>query len=97
MTSPSDATVTGLGQRFSSGSANAASTLAHSSASTMPRTGSCPATVRTSGSGSMSQPTRPAAHAIENATSQPSRRTGAPSRRPRHQPISASAGVAAPM
>ena len=62
----------------------------------MPRTGSCPATVRTSGSGSMSQPIRPEAQASENAISQPSSRTGKPSRDPRRRPISASAGVAAP-
>ena len=63
----------------------------------MPRTGSCPVTVRTSGSGSISQPISPVAQASEKAISQASSRTGSPSRDPRRRPISASAGVAAPM
>ena len=59
----------------------AASTAAHSSPSTMPRTGSWPATVRTSGSGSMSQPMRPHAHARARAIRPASRRAGAPASR----------------
>ncbi len=62
----------------------------------MPRTGSWPATVRTSGNGSMTQPTTPVAHSSESAISPSRRRTAVPSRQPRQAPISASASVAAP-